>query len=156
MSLPAAVNFILQQEGSELVQNPGLSRYGIDLSRHPELTAADIQNMTPTRAAIIYSGPQYAGAIHFEQLPPGIQLPMLDACVNQGPTAAIRCLQAALYVTVDGVLGPQTLTAAQDADAHTLLARFTAQRVLAYTRDSTFAQDGAGWINRAVLAALEA
>lgn len=155
MSQAAAIAFILAQEKGDLVRNPGLSRWGIDLSRHPDLEEVDIINMTPERAGQIFLA-QYWPAIHGDLLPAFIQLPMLDEAVNAGPSAAMKCLQRALKVPVDGLFGPQTQAALNHASPEDFLAAFTAQRILSYVKDKTWAEDGAGWSKRAVLAALSA
>lgn len=159
MSFPRAVAFVLAREGAELVNDPAdpgqLSRYGIALARHPNLTADDIRAMTPERARAIYAT-DYWSRIAGDQLPEGLQLPMLDAAVLQGPETAIRCLQRALYLTDDGVLGPATLGAARRADSHMTLARLTAERIERFAALPTFGRFGSGWTCRAVLAALDA
>ena len=155
MSQSAAIAFVLSQEGGALVRNPGLSRWGIDLSRHPELSEIDIENMTQATAGSIYAGPEYWGAIHGDQLPAFLQLPMLDACVNQGASAATKVLQHALGITADGMWGPAT-AAAVARIAPEFIAQFTAARVMAYTQDIGWADYGLGWTRRAVRAALEA
>lgn len=159
MSFAHAVAFVLSCEGSELVQDAhdpgGLSRYGIALNRHPELTAVDIQNMTPDRASAIYAK-DYWRPIQGDVLPEYLGLPLLDAAVNQGPGTAIKCLQRALYLTADGVIGAQTLNAAKVADPHTTLSGLTAERIALYAESPEWESFGKGWARRAVLAALEA
>lgn len=160
MSFSAAVAFVLAREGSDLVQDPndpgGLSRYGIALKRHPELTADDIRTMTPDRARAIYSA-NYWQAIAGDELPERLQLPMLDCAVVQGSEAARELLQRALYLPlVDGKLGPGTLGAARRADPVSLLASFTQLRIARFEESSEYPRYGAGWTRRAVLAALSA
>ena len=159
MSFQRAVAFVLRQEGAELVNDPndpgGLSRYGIALAKHPELTAADIREMTPERAATIYRTGYWA-AIRGDDLPEWVQLPLLDAAVNQGPTPAIRALQRALYLPADGQVGPKTITALGAANPNATLAGFVAERIADYSALRTWARFGKGWARRAALAALEA
>lgn len=155
MSQPAAIAFVLAQETGALTRNPGLSRWGIDLSRHPEMSETDIVNMTQATAGSIYAGPEYWGAAHCDQVPAFLQLAMLDTCVNQGATAAIKILQRALGITADGVCGPAT-TAAVGRATPEFVAQFTAARVMAYTQDHDWPEYGLGWTRRAVRAALEA
>ena len=42
------------------------------------------------------------------QLPIGLDLSFFDSSVNMGPEEAIRILQFALNISVDGIWGPQT------------------------------------------------
>jgi len=159
VSFSRAVAFVLKQEGSDLVQDPkdpgGLSRYGIALAKHPDLTAEDIRTMTPERAASLYSS-QYWSPLRADELPEYLQLPMLDAAVNVGPQTAIRLLQAALYLSADGLIGPGTLGAARRADPHTTLCSLTSERIAHYNGLPGWPIFGRGWTRRAVLAALEA
>lgn len=159
MSFATAVAFVLAREGGELVSDPndpgGLSRYGIALRRHPELSAADIRAMTAERARAIYAG-SYWSAVKGDELPEHLQLPMLDAAVNMGPGSAIKALQRALYLSADGLLGPQTLKAAATADARATLAGLTSERIAHYSALQGWQTFGRGWTKRAVLAALEA
>lgn len=155
MSLQRAVAFVLTQEGGELVSGPdGLSKFGISQANHPELSVDAIRDMTQPQAAQIIGGPQYWGACHGAELPDWIQLALLDACVNQGASAAMVCLQRALRVPGDGKFGPQTKAAIYGASQNETLARFGAERVMSYARDKGWGEYGAGWTQRAVLAAV--
>lgn len=158
MTPAAAVAWILQREGSDVRESTdGVSRYGISQASHPELTEEEIENMTPATAAAIYMGPQYLGAVRGTQLPGFLVLPVLDSAVNQGTRTAVKCLQRALRVHVDGIIGPQTLGAAIAAANPTqVLADFTSARIASYMLDKEWAEDSAAWVSRAVLAALSA
>jgi lysozyme family protein len=159
VSFARAVAFVLAHEGSELTENEadpgGLTRYGIALKRHPELTAADIRAMTAQRAAQIYEGPQYFGAIKGYQLPDALQLPMLDAAVMSGPGEAIRWLQRALYVRDDGDLGPETLNAAAHASVVPVIQRFCAERLYTLSTLPNWAPNAVGWSTRVIASAME-
>lgn len=84
-----------------------------------------------------------------------------DAAVNHGPRQAIKFLQRALGVSVDGVIGPATLAALPYLDASKLIALLDAERLrflaLIARKDKTDGDgDGVpdqlenlpGWINR--------
>lgn len=161
MSLARAVSFVLDQETGRLVEGtdaagPWVSKWGVDSRYHKDLTLDQIRNLQRPAAAILLGGPQYWDAVQGSQWPDYLQLPMLDSAVNEGPKTAIECLQRALYVAADGIVGPQTLKAAASANSTMTLALFTAARVAEYARDPDWATDGDGWVKRAVLAALEA
>lgn len=150
-----AVSFVLAQETGDVVTAAdGVSRWGISQANHPELTADAIRNMTQPQAAAIIGGPQYWGACHGAELPDWMQLAMLDATVNQGATAAMVFLQRALRVPADGKFGPQTKAAVFAASQTEILARFGMERVMSYAADKTWETDGAGWTQRAFLAAI--
>jgi lysozyme family protein len=156
MSFQQAVAFVLAQETGTVVHSTdGVSKWGVSQQSHPELTAEQIENMTPQQAQAIYG--TYWTKIFGPQLPDYLHTPMMDSAVNQGPRIAIRCLQQALYVKVDGICGPATLRAANAASGrNSILSRFTAARISHYSLDKEWPTDGAGWAARAVLAALEA
>jgi lysozyme family protein len=60
----------------------------------------------------------------------------------------VRWLQRALGVTDDGVIGPQTLSAANQANPDALRARLVAQRLRFMTNLDTFSSFGRGWTRR--------
>jgi lysozyme family protein len=60
--------------------------------------------------------PELTGSLHF------------DAAFNHGPANAIRLLQTALGVEVDGVFGPHTLGVLSAADDRAVLAAYFAAR----------------------------
>lgn len=95
---------------------------------------------------------QYWHAVRGEYLPPGIDLAVYDFAVNSGPTRAIRYLQAALGVTVDGHIGAITLKAARDSwergEAKLVVMRIMEGREKFLRGLKTFGTFGKGWMNR--------
>lgn len=157
MSFARAVAFVLDKEGG-LVNDPldagGLSNRGIALKRHPELTAEDIRTMSVQRATSIYFD-GYWTPVSGPSWPEGLDLVMLDMCVNMGKAAAVECVQRALNIQVDGAIGPQTLRAAALVKPKDLIARTTAERIKRYSKMAGWEHDGNGWTHRAVEAAIE-
>ncbi|ETD88448.1 holin-associated N-acetylmuramidase [Rhodobacter capsulatus] len=97
-----------------------LRRLGLDLNRDGVVSARDLRLVSPDQAAEIYVS-QYFKAPKLDQLPAVVQASVFDMQVNAG-AHAIRILQELLGrmghpVAVDGVLGPQTIAAAQAAAA---------------------------------------
>ena len=97
-----------------------LRRLGLDLNRDGAVSEADVKLLSPDQAAEIYIT-HYFKAPKLDQLPAAVQASVFDMQVNAG-AHAIRILQALLgrmgqAVAVDGVLGPQTIAAAQAAAA---------------------------------------
>jgi len=93
---------------------------GLDLNRDGVVSARDVQLLTPDQATEIFVS-QYFKAPKLDQLPAALQASVFDMQVNAG-AHAIRILQELLgrmghAVAVDGVLGPQTIAAAQAAAA---------------------------------------
>jgi hypothetical protein len=84
---------------------------------------------------------QYTDSVAMLSTVPAIQFALRDAAFNRGPTGAIRILQDALGLTVDGVAGPQTRAALAEAekDPEAFLQEFRAarERYERRTRDET-------------------
>ncbi|MCD1624541.1 MAG: holin-associated N-acetylmuramidase [Paracoccaceae bacterium] len=97
-----------------------LQRLKLDLTDDGITSVADVQAMTPARAAEIFVQ-HYYNRPGLDQLPPRIQASVFDMYVNAGANA-VKILQRLLRqmgqsVTVDGIIGPQTVAAARAADA---------------------------------------
>ena len=71
-----------------------------------------------------------------------------DAAVNHGIGRAARMLQEAARTTIDGEIGPATLTAVRAADEIALIERYADVRRMAYRRLPIFARFGRGWLAR--------
>lgn len=85
----------------------GLTYLGVDQTSHPNVNVA---SLTPDTAEAIYWSDFIAS--QSPMLPGRLALYHYDCAVNLGPAAAIRILQDAIGVCVDGELGTQTLLAA--------------------------------------------
>ena len=80
------------------------------------LPKSEVKTLSHGEAGRIYRA-LYWAACRTGELPPGIDLAVFDFAVNSGPDRAIRTLQAALGVVVDGQVGLLTIAAARKADA---------------------------------------
>jgi lysozyme family protein len=90
----------------------GETQYGISSRWYPD---EDIPNLTRERAnALSYR--DYWLAPHINQLPDEFADIVFDNGVVQGQPSAIRNLQRALGIQVDGIIGPDTLNAISNAD----------------------------------------
>ena len=141
-----AVELILVHEGG-YVDHPsdpgGRTNYGISQRAYPDL---NIKELTRDDAIEIYRR-DYWVRCQCDKMPGGIALSVFDFAVNAGVTRAIRTLQYVLGVAVDGVIGPKTLAAAQDAGAEEVYA-YADQRMLFYKGLTTFSTFGRGWTRR--------
>jgi lysozyme family protein len=148
-----ALALVLRHEGglvSDERDPGGLTNCGISQRAYPDL---DIRNLKVADIALIYRT-DYWDAIKGDQLPDGLAICVFDAAVNMGTDKAIRLLQKACSVQVDGMLGPNTLRAANRLpDA---VARFSADRAIAYTGIRNFDLYGKGWLRRTIATAMEA
>lgn len=122
----------------------GETKFGISRRAYPTL---DIAALTLEDARAIYRR-DYWNRVQADALPPPLALLVFDAAVNNGVGAAIRWLQMAAKVRVDGVLGPATLAACNAARGASLCAEFQAQRLTFMASLPTWKSFGLGWARR--------
>jgi lysozyme family protein len=137
----------------------GVTKYGIDKSAHPNLSASQIRNMTEDEAVEIYFTGEWP-ASHANQLPTPLGEITFDMTILDGGGRAIRALQSASGLTggdVDGGWGPKTLAAATDAAQDPARLIRTADRMLDWraARYHNLAEEHPrlakflkGWLNR--------
>lgn len=95
-----------------------MRRLGLDLTGDGQVDAADVQVLSRDRAVAIFIA-HYYRAPKIDQLPAPLQASVFDMYVNAGANA-VRILQRLcnamrIDVGVDGVIGPQTIAAVQQA-----------------------------------------
>ena len=121
-----AVEVVLEHEGG-YVHDPrdpgGETKWGISHRSYPDL---DIANLTREDAAAIYYRDWWQRYGYGRLRDDAVATKVFDMAVNMGPATAHRLLQEALVflgypVAVDGILGPQTTGAANEADSKRLL-----------------------------------
>jgi lysozyme family protein len=155
VNFEAALNVVLQHEGG-YVKHPadpgGATNRGIT---HRTLSAylgrpasmAEVMALSRETAAKIYRQ-NYWNAIKADQLSSGLDLAVFDFAVNSGQRRAIRSVQQVLGVAADGIIGPTTLKAAQNANAVVAIDALCDAR-LAFLRGlSTWPVFGRGWTKR--------
>lgn len=159
------VDFVLRHEGG-YVDHPrdpgGATNFGIslryarskgamfDLDKDGDVDKDDIVLVRRDMAAQVYKD-WFWRDVRADELVPGIDLCTFDYAVNSGPGRAIRGLQSALGVKVDGFFGPGTLAAvrglkpAQWAD----IADIMCTERLRFLRGlATWPSFGNGWTTR--------
>lgn len=160
MSFARAIAYILRPdvEGG-LVDDPddpgGLTNLGYALHEHPEMTADQIRALTPATVAPLYQR-EYWEPIHGSELPDATAFALFDVAVNSGVTKAIRLLQTALRIPVDGLMGTQTIHAAQIAPPKSLVRDLFEQRLALMEAQPNYAHAGKGWRRRVIQTAIEA
>lgn len=86
-----------------------------------------------------------------DKLPDDLADAVFDMAVNSHPRAAIKALQRTVGVADDGVIGPVTIAAANEAGPYVAL-KFLKQRAALYRdilkRDPSQVVFLAGWVNR--------
>jgi len=146
---------ILGYEGgfSDDPEDPGgATMLGVTLGVYEQwvgrtVTPAELKALTPSDVAPIYRA-DYWDAVHGDDLPAGVDLMCFDEAVNQGPGRAVRTLQEAVGVTVDGSIGKITLAAVASFHAPGIIDAIRAARLAAYKSLPTYPRFGAGWTNR--------
>lgn len=153
-----AVTVVLAHEGG-YVNDPrdpgGETKFGISKRSYPHL---DIANLTREEAIAIYYRDWWQRYGYGSLQDESVATKVFDMAVNMGPTTAHRLLQEALVflgydIAVDGIIGPQTIGAANKADPKRVLQvlrwlaahhyyRIAAQR----TQSQAFLM---GWLRRA-------
>lgn len=141
--------FLWEWEGTTYEDDPddrgGATKFGIDQRSHPDV---DIRNLTDEQAKEIYRK-DYWARVKGGELPEKIAIVVMDIAVNNGSGRAIKWLQSVVGAVVDGVIGPKTIEAAQNAgiaEAKALLdRRENFYRDIAKGRQAKFLK---GWLNR--------
>lgn len=166
MSFTDALAFTLAYEGgySDHARDPGgATNRGITQRKLDEVRAvhreastfpASVRDLTPEQTAWIYRA-EYWDRLSCDRLPAALAMVVFDAGVNCGIGRAARWLQRALRVQVDGIVGAQTIAAAQAADLRATVTEFMALRTYHHMLlDDLVDSFGLGWSRR--LMALQA
>lgn len=151
---------IIEREGGYVDRTEdrgGPTKFGITQKtlsqwrKHP-CQKTDIENLTEAEARQILTelflfAP---GFVHLND--PNLRAFMTDWGVNSGPTIPVKALQQAMGTTADGIIGPSTLKAANQADASALYKRLYQSRLHfighLIGRDASQAIFAEGWLDR--------
>lgn len=151
MNFDAAFQHVLKHEGG-YVHHPsdpgGATNMGITEAVARRVGYRGPMQDLPVELAKRIYHEDYWNAVRADQLPPAIRYAVFDAAVNSGVAQSVRWLQRALGVQDDGVLGPITLSTANQANPDALRARLVAQRLTFLTNLNTFGTFGRGWTRR--------
>jgi len=141
---PKCLAVILKKEGG-YVNDPhdagGETNMGISKRAFPDV---DIKNLDVELASAIYKK-YYWNQVKADQLPEGLDLVVFDGAVNSGPAQSAKWLQKALGIKADGVIGPVTLVALQDAPIASLIDKVLDQRLAFLKSLPTWSRFGKGW-----------
>jgi len=152
-----AIDFVLANEGG-YTNNPsdpgGETNFGISKRAYPYV---DIKNLTRDEAITIYERDYWK----FDGLTSQrVATKLFDACVNMGPSPAVRLLQLSLGaieagpLVADGKLGPETIEHANAADEERLVDEFKARLAKFYADEAVNGTGMSGfllgWLRRAV------
>ena len=154
-----ALKRILKHEGgyvNDPLDSGGMTNLGVtkrvweEFVGHP-VSEADMRALTPEIIAPMYKM-KYWNSSYCEVLPKGLDYVVFDFAVNAGTGRSVKTLQQAIGCVADGVIGPKTMAAINDAEPKDLIAKFSDARadfyqgIVARKPDQTrFIK---GWLNR--------
>jgi lysozyme family protein len=137
MTVDDVIDDIIRREGG-FVDNPsdrgGPTKFGITQAtlaewRGSPVTANDVEALTIDEARSIYRS-IYIDKPGLAALPEPLRGLVVDTAVQSGVKTAVRLLQTALgSLSVDGILGPVTMAAIQDANNELLYHKMLAERI---------------------------
>lgn len=159
MKFEQAIEFVLAKEGG-FTDNPRDAgnwtggrlmqgklkgtKYGISAASYP---GEDIKSLTRDRAIMLYRR-DFWNKLRVDELPEPIRLHVFDFAVNAGLSTAVKRLQEAAGVKIDGDLGPKTITGSMNVSVW----RFAEVRVKHYASISNSNKSHreflAGWLLR--------
>jgi lysozyme family protein len=136
-------------------QDPGgMTNLGVTKRVWEEWVGHDVDEkqmraLTPETVAPLYKR-KYWDAVRADDLVAGVDYCVFDVAVNSGSGRAIKFLQSAVGVTVDGGFGPATLAAVKKAeeDPQRLIELYCAKRLEFLQSLKTFETFGKGWSRR--------
>jgi len=128
------------------------TKYGISAASYPSLP---IQSLSREECVEIYRR-DYWDKCQCGHMPSPIAIAVFDCAVNQGVGAAMRLIQEAARVKVDGVIGRLTLDAIGKANMKSLLATFIGLRGSRYAKSKNVDIYGDGWFRRAAACTIAA
>jgi lysozyme family protein len=150
VSFQACLPVILASEGGFVIDQGGPTNLGVTQAalsawlRRPA-TVDEVRALTPASVAPLYEA-DYFNAAHANECPAGVDLMVFDEAVNEGVGRAVRHLQAALGLTVDGAYGPATRTAVQGRDPVAVIHALHDTNAAYYqSLDAEYPEDERGW-----------
>ncbi len=155
-NFPHALKLVLVHEGgwSNHRDDPGgatmngvtqvvYDAYRRDSNRTPR----SVKEITEAELRAIYKR-KYWDLIHADDMPSGVDYCLFDYGVNSGPGRAVKDLQRALGCKVDGIVGPATSRALEDADDVRLIEDICDRRLRFLKSLRTWKTFGRGWARR--------
>lgn len=141
--------FVQRAEGGATITDDpndpgGLTKWGISKRAYPNL---DIRNLTEDQAKAIFRR-DYWDRCSCSQMPAAVAIALVDGSFSMGTVRAVRQLQVALRVGVDGIAGPATIAAAQRSIPRELVNEMLSQRLVYYSGLDSLAKFQRGWFLR--------
>ena len=142
---------LMQHEGG-YVNHPndpgGETMWGVTIAVARANGYTGAMRALPQSVAMAIYKKDYWDAVQADKLPDAARYAVFDAAVNSGVKQAAKWLQQALRVNQDGVIGRQTLAAAQLYDGRELAAKMLGARLQFMTNIPSWPTFGKGWARR--------
>lgn len=142
-----AFTLLLEEEGgysNDTRDTGGATKYGISQKSYPTL---DIENLTIDEAKQIYLD-DYWNPLQCDKLNPLVATVLFLEAVNGGKFAIVKLLQESVGVTVDGIIGDQTVAATNAHNPMDVCEHFNALSAMRYATLNNYAIYGKGWMTR--------
>lgn len=151
MNFSTAFEKLLKHEGgfsNHKDDRGGATRYGVTEAVAREAGyRGDMRELPLDLAQRIYKD-RYWDAVQAESLPPDVRYIVFDGAVNSGVVQSAKWLQRACGVKDDGIIGPQTIRAANAMHPEALKRKILAQRLRFMATLANWPAFSRGWANR--------
>ena len=151
MDFNRAFDLLITHEGgfSNHPDDPGgATMYGVtEAVARAEGYTGSMKDLSLDFAKSVYRK-RYWDACRCDQMPDVLRYPLFDAAVNSGPGQAIKWLQAAVGVKVDGAIGPVTQQAVNMAAPQPTRQKMIGNRLRFMTQLSNWPSFSKGWARR--------
>lgn len=151
MNFTTAFEKLLKHEGGYVNHKDdrgGATRYGVTEAVAREVGYRGVMSELPLDLAQRIYKERYWDAVQAEQLPADVRYIVFDSAVNSGIVQAAKWLQRACGVKDDGVIGQQTIRAANALHPEGLKRKMLAQRLRFMATLANWPAFGRGWANR--------
>lgn len=128
--------------------NKGITQKTYDAwNKRQNKPARGVKQITDAEVAAIYKA-QYWDKVQADDLPTGLDYAVFDFAVNSGPARAAKFLQRIVGVSQDGIIGAQTLAAAQGMVTASVIRKLCDDRLSWLKRLKHWGTFGKGWTRR--------
>lgn len=151
MNFATAFEKLLKHEGgfSDHPADPGgKTRYGVTEAVAREVGYRGNMRELPLDLAQRIYKERYWDAVQAENLPADLRYIVFDAAVNSGIIQAAKWLQRACGAKDDGIIGPQTIRAANSLSTDGIKRKMLAQRLRFMATLANWPAFSRGWANR--------
>ena len=151
MNFSTAFEKLLKHEGgfsNHKDDRGGATRYGVTEAVAREAGYRGNMRELPLDLAQRIYKDRYWDAVQAEHLPADVRYIVFDGAVNSGIVQSAKWLQRACGVKDDGVIGPQTIRAANALHPEGLKRKMLAQRLRFMATLANWPAFGRGWANR--------